>query len=542
MARSPAATYCVIPGGFPPTMQAFDVEGGGRSESGDDQLAAELPAQDYGTRRQRVCRHAARATLTVGVVLGCVCVFKSMMPAIWQNTVGGRENVVDLSKGSVTLAQSTCPSPPMVDGHNVKNRIAQSQGVLLIANPKMRCTIAIKAALEAKGAAFEEHTFDTPFQYEHGISDIWDYLHCIYPKDKEAGVIMHSYVFLDGEFIGQGLDAGRRFKTGSLDAKLGSAGRTCDESYPAQVSVVEHMMGDQSNKVLLFGWLECPCTGIAQARFASQSVCFGGRTWASPDAELMRYLQCKEGMPQDHSFVYFRDASGKFALVGNGFMFEQAAVTFEPGALPDEKFNALITASGAATTCHHANVKVNVYGTPLEECQEIRTDYSGSWMNDGTCSEVVGGIHQICVENLPGDFSAQTHQTAWSEGRKNMRHCVCIGAWSLYMTDAERHPEHAKEIMPHCKAIPETALTKHYMGYWKDWNGYPASVTKGLGELVRRCLQQVKSSETNAMSLKCGLKDRFERMEKDVGKALSGAAELSDVWAQLEQLQCADVK
>jgi hypothetical protein len=227
--------------------------------------------------------------------------------------------------------------------------------------------------------------------------------------------------------------------------------------------------------------------------------------------------------------VYFRDKAGAWKFVGNGFQLEDST-------MPDQEFNSLVQDSGVAQSCHHANVKVNVYGTPLEECR-VGTDMSGSWQDDGTCSEGVGGIHEICIERLPADFSSETHQPAWSEERAGKRHCVCVGAWSLYMTDAAKHPEQAQAIMPHCKAIPETALTVKYLKNWKDWNGYPANIVKGIGELVKRCFEQVDPNEPHALQIQCGLKQRFEALKASVVD-LQNSPDMQALAAPLEGVQC----
>mmetsp|Transcript_31709 Transcript_31709/g.67440 ORF Transcript_31709/g.67440 Transcript_31709/m.67440 type:complete len:476 (+) Transcript_31709:120-1547(+) len=425
----------------------------------------------------------------------------------------------------MSMAQVRCPAPPTLDGKNVQDIIENTKGILMIANPQMRCTLAAKAAMQAKGVQYQEHTFETPFAYAPGASVVWDWLHCTYPNDDQDGAIMHSYVFKDGSFLGQGFQAAETIKS---DAAKGT-GASCEQRYPEDAQTLKHFQDNATSKVLLFGWLSCPCTGIAQSRFATQSICYEGRTWANPESTLMAYLQCKEAAADDHSFVYFRDASGAWQFKGNGFQFDE-------DAMADNDFNALVHDSGVEKTCHHATVNVNVYGTPLEECR-VGSDMSGSWQDDGTCSEQIGGIHEICIENLPADFSTATHQPPWSEDRAGKRHCVCIGAWSLYMTDAEKHVENAEEIMPHCKAIPETALTDRYLENWKDWNGYPANIVKGTGELVSRCLDLVDSSEPHSLQLKCGLKQRFEALASKVTD-LQTSPDLAELKSDLAGLQC----
>merc|ERR1712232_322873 len=315
-------------------------------------------------------------------------------------------------------------------------------------------------------------------------------------------------VFSGGEFQGQGFDAAAKVNNGMLSGTTES--RSCEQRFPDEAAVLSHYQSNSTSRVLLFGWIACPCTSDAQQRFAAANLCYESRTWANPNSKLMAYLQCKEGQPEDHSFVYFRNTQRRWDFVGNGFQFTNAAMSAS-------RFTSLVVSSKVATTCMHASVKVNVFGTPLEECRDDPHDFAGSWQDDGTCSEQVGGIHEICLENLPADFSSETHQSAWSAERANKRHCVCVGAWSLYMTDAAKHPGNAAAVMPHCKAIPETALTSRYLQNWKDWNGYPANVVHGIGELVQRCLSQVADPK-----LQCGLRMRYEALRREVPE-LSGS-------------------
>merc|ERR1712048_429442 len=84
----------------------------------------------------------------------------------------------------------------------------------------------------------------------------------------------------------------------------------------------------------------------------------------------------------------------------------------------------------------------------------------GSWLDDGKCRETTGGIHQVCIQagTLPHDFSMNTYQDSdWSESRTNSSHCICVGAWSTYMTEESKHPDATERITPRCKSIPETA-------------------------------------------------------------------------------------
>mmetsp|Transcript_117401 Transcript_117401/g.204017 ORF Transcript_117401/g.204017 Transcript_117401/m.204017 type:complete len:490 (-) Transcript_117401:280-1749(-) len=421
-----------------------------------------------------------------------------------------------------------CPDSPNLDGKSVKSIIDENEGVLVLAMPDMRCTQAVKQALSTKAVSFKEVNFNGDFQYTQGASDVWDWLHCTYPDDLSNGAVMHSYIFKGTSFLGNGFAAADKIDAGDLDKDLGvKAGQSCEDKFPNEAKVLAGFMSKSSAKVLLFGWLNCPCVGIAQARLGEKSVCWDGRTWADPTSKLMAYFQCREKEPESHSFIYFRSGSG-WSYAGNGFKLADDEMT-------EEVLKTKLSEAKAETSCKRATVKINLFGSPLEECQ-VGDDTGGSWMDDGTCSEQTGGIHQICIEALPADFSSETKQSPWSQERKDKRHCVCVGAWSLYMTDADKHKQGADAIMPHCKAIPETTLTKEYLGHWRDWNGYPASVLTGVKELVSRCLTQAETPKE-----KCGLKERFDKLysDKEAGKDLQ-KPELADVANTFKNMQCAD--
>merc|ERR1719245_247286 len=181
-------------------------------------------------------------------------------------------------------------------------------------------------------------------------------------------------------FQGQGFAAAE--KVGTAAFGISTSDKSCEDLFSNQAEILKHYMENVSNKVLLFGWLECPCTSAAQDRLARSSVCYEGRTWEDPGSQLMAYLQCREGKAQDHSFIYFRKegAPGGWDYVGNGFLFAD-------DAMPQEEFDAHVSSAAASKTCKQATVKVNVYGDPLQECRTDPSDMAGSWLDDGTCSE-----------------------------------------------------------------------------------------------------------------------------------------------------------
>merc|ERR1712232_29540 len=155
--------------------------------------------------------------------------------------------------------------------------------------------------------------------------------------------------------------------------------------------------------------------------------------------------------------------------------------------MADSELDSLASKFKVATGCVD-ELSVNIYGKPLSECRAAKADRSGSWMWDGKCTEEGGGVHQICMSELPADFSVTTGQGPWSEGRVNMRHCVCIGAWSLYMTREEDPAWTTTEAWPFCDAVPLSALTSRYIAKWKDWDGIPARILSGVTKLVTKCL------------------------------------------------------
>ncbi len=134
----------------------------------------------------------------------------------------------------------------------------------------------------------------------------------------------------------------------------------------------------------------------------------------------------------------------------------------------------------------------NIYGKKLQSCRLDSSDYMGSWDTNGYCSELDGGVHQICmnVSNDTKDFAKDTHQSSnWSTNRINKPHCMCLGAWSLYK--AKQKASHIKKTSNelNCHAIPEYALSKDYIDKWSTWNGneLPNQITEGINSLHQQC-------------------------------------------------------
>lgn len=69
-----------------------------------------------------------------------------------------------------------------------------------------------------------------------------------------------------------------------------------------------------------------------------------------------------------------------------------------------------------------------------------------------------------------------TGQTDWSSGRGKDNHCVCLGAWSMYVARKNRGEiTDGGQKQLKCGAIPRMALTKNYVRmfsknpYYQGW-------------------------------------------------------------------------
>ena len=141
---------------------------------------------------------------------------------------------------------------------------------------------------------------------------------------------------------------------------------------------------------------------------------------------------------------------------------------------------------------------LNIYNEPLKACGDD-TMSNGSWDSSGKCSELGGGVHQICVKNISKktpNFSMETGQSSWSNERGNDNHCVCLGAWALY---AKKKPANVKKVLK-CDAIPKVAFSKQYVSKFNTWNGeeLPNQIVDGVTAMYKNCLTNNKS-KNNAL-------------------------------------------
>ena len=164
---------------------------------------------------------------------------------------------------------------------------------------------------------------------------------------------------------------------------------------------------------------------------------------------------------------------------------------------------------------------LNIYDEPLQRCG-TPSMHSGSWDENGRCSERDGGVHQICIRqiaNTTEGFSKVTGQSNWSESRGNDNHCVCLGAWSLYnskdhLNNNQQSISKNKNILK-CEAIPKVSLSKDYVSNfqegWNKWNGLELNnqIVNGVESLINQCYE---SSEKN----KNKLRNNYCNFAKDV--------------------------
>ena len=70
----------------------------------------------------------------------------------------------------------------------------------------------------------------------------------------------------------------------------------------------------------------------------------------------------------------------------------------------------------------------NIYNQQLQPCGNSNMEY-GSWDNNYKCSELDGGVHQICIKNMKKnvpDFSSKTSQSNWSNNKKKNDNLVFV--------------------------------------------------------------------------------------------------------------------
>ena len=146
----------------------------------------------------------------------------------------------------------------------------------------------------------------------------------------------------------------------------------------------------------------------------------------------------------------------------------------------------------------------NLYGTALQPCGEPHHT-RGSWHPDTReCSELDGGVHQICavMNDKTTSFSRDTGQSDWSAERHGQNHCLCLGAYALFSAQGQ-------ELDLKCESIPAVALSPAYVANWSTWNGQelPRQIEDGVRNLVAQCQAQTTDarSQQHLHDLACTL-------------------------------------
>ena len=164
---------------------------------------------------------------------------------------------------------------------------------------------------------------------------------------------------------------------------------------------------------------------------------------------------------------------------------------------PPDRFSCLEPMNNNSDT--HSDM-VNIFGEPLRKCrsEENSSDTRGSWDSQGFCSELGGGVHQICfsVDENTRDFARDTDQGGnWTIDRENKNHCMCIGAWALYKAKQAEGMINETYDELQCDAIPKVALTDTYLNTWATWNGNELSgqIIHGVNKLVEQCHEKAEN-------------------------------------------------
>ena len=157
---------------------------------------------------------------------------------------------------------------------------------------------------------------------------------------------------------------------------------------------------------------------------------------------------------------------------------------------------------------------LNIYGEPLKPCRNNINDMKGSWDKNGYCSEVGGGVHQICfkVNDETKDFSVKTKQSNWSEGRLGNNHCMCLGAWALYKARQDNNDIKQTDNELVCESIPEMALNPRYINKWSKWNGNELDdqIKNGVNSLYNQCYNKANDKQ------KKFLKDKYDNLMNSI--------------------------
>jgi len=375
-------------------------------------------------------------------VLGSACVdresdgYHSGMGTIFRDVAKIDEPSPGLTEVKLSSPESYCSPGAATSEYQRLSQVVKSSPVVLAGavyrgTQHYRCYDAAEEKLGEEGVCHE--TVD--------ISDaLWNYLQCLYPNEKTNGRMMHSYLFINGDMVGNGfvvdpyMDG--RFTWPELKKNMEKANAqftcriNCDNLIDqAQREEIEKVVASQP--VVMYGWESCPCVSTARTRFASRHACFVENTWTNPEDSKMKYLQCKYGH-EHHSFIWFNEkladgsmSGGKF--IGNGFY-------FGPQKMSDSKFDSLLDTAGARLECQGLEDK-SLLGQELESCTDGNDRTTTGFTRSGSCvwQSSDRGYHQVCVR-MSNKFIAQSAlidkndlSSVTSEGQ---HWCICAWAWA----------------------------------------------------------------------------------------------------------------
>merc|ERR1719320_1330264 len=183
--------------------------------------------------------------------------------------------------------------------------------------------------------------------------------------------------------------------------------------------------------------------------------------------------------------------------------------------MDDETFNQLVSTSKAKTSCELPGIEgkaLNLFNEPLQTCSSTGKA-AGSAQADGKCDELGGGVHSLCVDKLPPDFSSETGQSPWSEEEQGKPWCVCIGAWSLYQSKGLGH-----QVKANCNAIPDFVFQNKYIQNWSTWNGNELDdqIVDGINALYTQCSSEASESQLSALKTNyCNIVKQYKGKSKE---------------------------
>jgi len=378
------------------------------------------------------------------------------------------------------------------------------KSVLLIGKSRTVCFEYAKKEFEDRGCQVKI--------LELNSMELNEYQKC-FPNELIGGMEMHSFIFVGQEMVGNGHEKAETWNKPKLQSACPqkSNDEECKSGELAKIGKsVQAALSSAKSGIYLWGWAGCPCVATATSRFTENKVCFKAETWDSPSDKRMAYFhKCTEATHSDHSFIFVWDGT-KMKFQGNGFRFDEQEMS-------SDAFNKLVTTSKAKTSCERPGMEgaaLNLYDEPLQKCSHPgHTGNAGSSQNNGKCDELGGGVHSLCVNELPPDFSSETGQSAWSSEKQGQPWCVCIGAWSMYQ--AKRH-----NVGANCNAIPDFVFKEEYIGKWSTWNGNELQdqIIDGINELYKQCKSDASSSQLTALKKHyCNIAEKYKGKTKQFG-------------------------